>query len=176
MSVAPTPSLFDRLLLSIRQIIRGELVELSYLGVYEYSVVTVTNASTPMGPSCLIDATPVDPTVPVPPVSMAPVCPGLLAEAVVASEGMLCRVRFVNGKPSRPEVIGFIGGVDASGALMGPGGSPAAYVNSSVTVAFPPLMQVAGTLGGVPFVGILTITQAAVGVISTGSTKLTIGG
>ena len=172
---APPPNLYDRLLAAFKLIIRGELAELPFLGVYEYTVQSVTPVSTPMGPSCLIDGSPTDPNASVPPISMVPVCPGLLAEAVVATVGMLCRVRFVNGSPSRPEVIGFIGGVDASGALFGTG-SPAARVNDTFSVAFPPVIQISGVLGALPFVGIAAITQPGVGVISTGSTKLNIGG
>lgn len=172
---APAPNLFDRLLGALKLLIRGEIAELVFLGVYEYTVVTITPADTPMGQSCLVDGAPTDPTVTLPPISLAPVCPGLLAEAVVGTVGQLCRVRFVNGSPARPEVIGFIGGVDASGALFGTG-SPAARVNDVISCAFPPIMQISGVLGVVPFVGVLTITQPAVGVISTGSTKLSIGG
>jgi hypothetical protein len=175
MAAIPPPNLYDRILAALKLIIRGELAELSYLAVYEYTVQAVTPVSTPMGPSCLIDGSPADTTVSMPAIANVPVCPGLLAEAVVATVGMLCRVRFVNGQPSRPEVCGFIGGVDASGALFGTG-SPAARVNDVISVAFPPVMQLSGVLGVLPFTGIAAMTMPGAGVISTGSTKLKIGG
>ncbi len=175
MAAIPQVNLFDRLLSALKLIIRGELSELSFLGVYEFTVQVVTPANTPMGPSCLIDGSPTDPSVSVPAISRAPVCPGLLAEAVVATVGQLCRVRFVNGDPRRPEVVGLVGGIDASGALFG-SGSPAARVGDTVSVVFPSLIQVSGALSGAPFIGIAVIVQPAVGVIQTGSTKCTIGG
>ena len=181
MAATPPANLFDRLLAALKLIIRGELAELSFLAqAYEYTVQAVTPVSTPNGQSCLIDGSPTDPTLSLPPIARVPCCPGLLAENVVATVGMLCRVRFVNGDPARPEVVGFIGGVDTSGALFG-SGSPAARVGDTGSCTFPPGLGVIitgslTTTPPVPITGPLTIAQLAVGTISTGSSKLTVGG
>jgi hypothetical protein len=57
------------------------------------------------------------------------------------------------------------------GVTMGSttGQQPTARATDTVIVMFPPVIQVAGTLNGLPFVGIATITSPAVGVIQTGS-------
>jgi hypothetical protein len=181
MSAIPPPNLYDRILAALKLIIRGELAELSFSAqAYEYTVQAVTSVETENGTSCIIDGTPSDSTLSLPAIANVPCCPGLLAENVVASVGMLCRVRFVNGSPSRPEVIGFIGGVDASGALFG-SGSPAARVSDVVTCTFPPgvgciLTGVMAATPPVPIAGPFTVSQLAVGSISTGSSKLTVGG
>jgi hypothetical protein len=174
MSAVPQPSLFDRLLLAISQIIRGELSELSFLGTYEYSVDVVNGDGT-------IDGKPTDPTVSLPPISHAKLRPGLLGETVTAAQGAVCRVVFINGQPSRPEVVGFLGQtnatseIDAGTLSLCGGGPPLARVGDSVVVYFPPLMQVAGTVSGAPFVGVATITSPAIGSIQAGSGKANSG-
>jgi hypothetical protein len=66
-----------------------------------------------------------------------------------------------------------------TGITIGPHGSDVqdvARVTDSVIVMFPPLIQVAGTVSGLPFVGVATITTPAVGTVQTGSSLLQAAG
>lgn len=91
----------ERLLADFRAIVRDELASLNFLGVYEYVI-----AANPISPGIFytVDASPVDSRMPsltrVPlATELGKVCPPAL--------GTKCRIRFVNGNPSRPEVISF---------------------------------------------------------------------
>jgi hypothetical protein len=167
MPALATPTVLDRIWKNFRELVRGELAELTFLGTYEYSVQTVNGDNS-------IDGVCTDPKATVPPISHAPIDPGLLAESATAVTGMLCRVNFLNGSPTRPVVTGFKGGV-VNGQLAG-GGPPAARVGDAVVVTFPSLLQFSGVTSTGPVTGLITVLQPAVGIIQAGSTKLGIGG
>ena len=172
------PTLLDRLWRDFRALVRGELAELPFYGTYSYMVNTVYGDGS-------IQATPTDPTVTVPPIDHVAISPGLLGETVTAAQGMIATVIFLNGKASGARVTGFEGNSISQAAITPQSGavSPAARVNDAVSIIFPPLMQFSGVMTPGPppaptaaIVGIITIVQPAVGVISSGSTVTGIGG
>lgn len=55
---------------------------------------------------------------------------------------------------------------------LGGGTAPVARVGDNVASFFPPLVPVQGTLSGLPFVGVMTITNAVPGIIQTGAKKV----
>jgi hypothetical protein len=81
---------------------------------------------------------------------------------------------FLDGKPTKPvcvwtEVTSKNGPGSITIAPQGTGINNVARVTDTCVVLFPPLMQIAGTLSGAPFIGVLTITTPAIGAIQTGS-------
>lgn len=90
----------DRLRSSVRDLVRAELSSLLFFGVWEYTIRGSSGSST-------VDVVPSDSRMPsLAKVSMAP---GLMGEVVTPLVGSKCRIRFVNGDPSRPECIGIVG-------------------------------------------------------------------
>ena len=117
--VQPTP--LDRLLTSVRNLIRSEFPAYTYLGVWEYTIQGV-NSSTGA-----IDADPVDTTIPLPVLAGIPLKSPILAEqAVQATRGSLCLIEFINADPTRPNVVSigatiFEGTIDAAQTVnLGP--------------------------------------------------------
>ncbi len=92
----------ERLRESIRAIIKQEVSTLSFAGVWEYSIAANPAA---LGLVSTIDATPTDPRMP--PLTNVP----LVGMGVVAAPatGTMCRIRFVNSDPARPECISLEG-------------------------------------------------------------------
>jgi len=86
----------DRLTRALRAIIRDEFPNIRFYGVYEYAIQSVSDG--------LVDASPVDTTLGLPAISKMKMRPGLLGETVKPTAGKLCRVVFINGDRTRPEV------------------------------------------------------------------------
>jgi len=93
----------ERLRSDLRAIIRAELAELAYAGVWEYTVTSATAAT--------VDCVPPDGSG-MPSLSKVPMMPGLMGEVVTPTTGKKCRIVFVNQDPKRPECIGIIGDPD----------------------------------------------------------------
>lgn len=99
--------------------------------------------------------------------------PGVHAEVEPGTEVL---VAFADGDRAYPFVCGFAARNEPGHSptyldLGGPGGTFLARVGDSVTVYFPPTMTVSGLLNGVPFTGVITVAQAATGLINTGCAK-----
>jgi hypothetical protein len=90
--VSNAPSPLDRNLAAERSLIRAELPELTFSGIYEYRVIE----STPIGTSCLPTRTDM------PPLQNIPGGPTL---PLVLLPGMMVLVAFVNQDPSRPFIL-----------------------------------------------------------------------
>ena len=191
MTANARPTFRDRLMQAFRELVRAELPQLSYLGVWEYAV-QVTDGVT-------VDATPVDTTVvPLPGIVGCPLRPGILGEQATPTVGSLCLVSFVNGDPTRPIVVGGDPNVPAaSGKLVG-GGPAAARVGDAATLHFGfatvlgiDLLLIgdatgpkygfgaagaglAGSAVSIPTWGVIPHTAVA-GAITTGSSRLAIG-
>jgi hypothetical protein len=89
----------ERLLTSLRSLIRAEIASLSYQGVWEYTIAS--------GSSTTVDVTSSDPRMP--DLSAVPMMAGLMGEVVTPTPGSKCRITFVNGDPTRPECISIEG-------------------------------------------------------------------
>ena len=171
----------DRILAALRALVRRELAPARFLGVYEYTVQGATRTT--------VDASPASSLAPVVPPGV-PLLPSLLGQAVTpAVAGQTCRIRFVDGDPSRPVCVGLGASpvdatVDASGTLSaGPGAARVVLAGGSqdiaregdaVTIFLPPgvLVGVVTPPGGAPVtVGPLTILSAVSGIIGQGSSR-----
>lgn len=98
----------DRLREAIATIVRREVAELEFFGVYEYAVqATDGNASTP---SKTVDANPTATATSggrklnLPNVTKVPI---MLPYGVTPPVGALCTIEFLNGDPARPQVRSF---------------------------------------------------------------------
>lgn len=171
----------DRLLGAVRALVRAELSRLSYLGTYAYTVQRAAAGT--------VDAAPAS-ALPLPPLVGVPLASSLLGQRVTpAAAGAPCRIRFVNGDPSRPVCVG-IGAVpvrasvDATDTLrLGPsasavalaGGSAAlARVGDSCTFFLPPTAIATGTVTPptgptFPLTGTLAILNGMSGLVAAGS-------
>ncbi len=89
----------ERLRSSIRDLIRQETSLLLYSMVWEYTIAK--------GDARTVDVSPSDSRMP--PLTNVPMMPGLMGEVVTPTAGSMCRIRFVNGDPTRPECVGIIG-------------------------------------------------------------------
>ena len=192
MSQPVQPTALDRLLTSIRNLIRGEFPQYTFAGLWEYSIQAVNSTGT-------LDLQPTDTTISLPDLSNVGFSPSLLAESSMATMGSTCLVEFVNGDPTRPRVISigatvFMGTIDASQTInVGPSASsvnlgaaqmPTARTTDTVSVYFPPgttLTIVGVTIppGGVVSASVQFITDpisntplACVGLIGPGSTAV----
>lgn len=150
-------------------VFRAELARADYLGVYEYTVQS-------SGPGT-VDVVPTG-GHPFPPLTGVPLVSSLLGQtATPAATGAPCRIRFVNGDPSRPVCVGIaapsvVAAIDASGALaLGPdaqrvvlagGAQQVAREGDAVTILLPPGILTSGA-------GTLTILSAMSGIIGSGS-------
>lgn len=168
-SAAP---LRDRVLGPVQQLVQKEIAPLRFFGRYAY---TISNPS-----STTIDGAPTDTTLGLPDVQNVPLAADSLASYTPPSGGT-AHVQFVNGDPTQPVCVWTE--ADSSNGptaiTIGPQGSgiaDVARVTDTCIVMFPPLIQVAGTVNGLPFVGVATITTPAVGTIQTGSSLLQAAG
>lgn len=158
----------DRVLGPIQQLVQKELAPLRFFGRYAYTI------SSPTGTT--IDGAPTDTTLGLPDVQNVPLTADSLASYTPPSGGT-AHIQFVNGDPTQPVCV-WTEADSTNGPTaitLGPAGSginDVARVTDSVVVMFPPLIQIAGTVGGLPFVGVATITTPAVGSIQTGSSTV----
>jgi hypothetical protein len=91
------PSL-DRISQVIRRIIRSEFPDYVYRGIYEYAIQSVDGTT--------ISADPVDTTLTLPHIAGLVLRSSILGETIVPTIGNRCLVMFVDGKPSRPVIVG----------------------------------------------------------------------
>jgi hypothetical protein len=96
--------------------------------------------------------------------------PGVKAKI---KKGGLALVGFANQDPKKP-FAQIIDDATIESLALFDGNRPAAYMGGSVTVFFPPLIPFSGTVGGLPAVGVLTITSPAPGLITSGNPKVTL--
>lgn len=101
MSLGAAPSISDRLWAAFRALVRAELAEIRFLGVYEYSVQAADTST--------VDIDPTDTTLGLPTLGKVPLRPSILGEVVEPDTGGRCLVMFVNGDPARPVVISIEG-------------------------------------------------------------------
>ena len=155
----------DRVLRPVQQLIQKEIAPLRFFGRYGY---TISNPS-----STTIDGAPNDATLGLPDLQNVPLVADSLASYTPPSGGA-AHIQFVNGDPTQPvcvwtEADSINGPSDITLAPHGGSQQPVARVSDTVIVIFPPLIQAAGTVGGLPFIGVLAITSPATGTIQTGS-------
>lgn len=96
------PSALDRLWRAFGELVRAELLEVRYLGTYEYRVTDTDGTAS--SPATTVDCTPTDPALKLPPLSKASI---RLPYGVTPPVGALCSVQFLNGDPSKPTVTNF---------------------------------------------------------------------
>ena len=89
----------ERLRTDLRSIIRSELANLSFAGIWEYTIVAASET--------LVDIVPSDARMPS--ITKCSMMPSLSGEVVTPATGSKCRVAFVNEDPARPEVVGIVG-------------------------------------------------------------------
>jgi hypothetical protein len=90
--------MIDRLLASIRAIIRAEFSNYRFNGIYEYSIDS-TDGTT-------VDASPVDTSIGLPHIAKVVLASDNIGSTSVPTVGKLCRVMFLNGSPTRPICVG----------------------------------------------------------------------
>jgi hypothetical protein len=182
MSAVTPPTSLDRLLTAIRLIIRNEVPQNTYFGVYEYTIQNVTGQT--------VDVRPTDTTLSLPSMNNLPIFPSVMAEAVTGLPvGSICLVRFVNADPSRPEVCSITSlsqtaTIDATDTLtfgststtvvaIGGGSAPVARQGEQVATVVPlpaPPPTISGIINGtIPFTGTMVGLPPGVTGILTGS-------
>lgn len=118
MSAPVPPSASDRLLNALRMLIRGEVPQLSFYGIYEYTIQSAGGTT--------ISCTPADTTQSLPSLANVPIRTSVTGEKVTvpaSAVGSRCLIAFVNADPTRPVCIG----VDSF-----PGALPAARLTDTV--------------------------------------------
>lgn len=154
MPQAVAPTISDRLLAAFRALVRAELPQLTFMGVYEYTV-TGTDGST-------VDCTPTDTTIPIPALSKVPTrtaVDGFTVTLPNSVVGLRCLVAFVNSDPARPMCIG----MDPI-----PGSQPVARKGDTVTITNSQLTTAGAVAGGNP----VTVTTSIQASITGGSSVL----
>jgi len=92
------PATTDRLLRSIFALVRAQFPRYTYAFPWEY-VVQNTDGET-------VDATPLDPSIPLPEVVGAPLASSIIGENVTPAIGSVCTIVFADGNPTKPRVVG----------------------------------------------------------------------
>jgi hypothetical protein len=161
----------DRVLGPVQQLVERQVAPLRFFGRYGY---TISNPQA--GPPATIDGAPVDKTLGLPDVQNVQVTADSLATYTPPSGGR-AHIMFVDGDPTQPvcvwtEASSQNGPTAITIGPQGSGVADVARVTDTCIVMFPPLIQVAGTIAGAPFVGVATITTPAIGTIQTGSSLL----
>lgn len=107
------------------------------------------------------------------------VSPGAAGYKATLAVGSTVLVQFVEGDPAQPiithfETPGQPGFVPDAIKIGADGGTPPAVarVGDQVSVFFPAGMPVSGTVSGNPFTGTITIAVTGLGLIQTGSAKV----
>jgi hypothetical protein len=178
------PSALDRLLLSLRTLIRAQAPTLTLFGTFEY----VVHASRGSGESTVVDVSPVDTSLPLPSATNLPLRPASLGESVQGVvSGQKCRVEFLDANPAKPVVTGLqaVSGavtVNASSSLaigsastpivaIGGGLIPVGRQGDAVTISLPPPVPpptISGLVNGLGFTGTMTGLPPAVAGMLTG--------
>ncbi len=181
-----TSNPLDRYLEPIRAIIRAELPNLAYLGTWEYEIVGVNADGT-------VNAA-ATPGAPVPNLNNIGIRSGPDGSTATPTVGNKCDVRFINGDPTRPAIVGNraivksvtvdatdtvnVGPSVSNAVILAAGIAPIARMGDAVAVYFgtPPVgLHIQGTFTvGSPtqpgsFDGTITMAGPACGVITTGS-------
>lgn len=168
----------------LRKIIREEVAKLSYLGTWEYTTVAVNGDGT-------VNASTTDGNAPLPSLNNLSIQADAAGSLGTPTPGNKCYVRFINGDPSRPIVVGNaplcqtatvdatdtveIGPSVSNAVELGGGNAPVAREGDSVTVYFPIVpTPVVGMVIAEPgtFSGTITFPLPAVGVITSGTPKV----
>lgn len=92
-------SSLDRIIDSIRRIVRSEFSDYSYTGIYEYSIQAVN--VNPLTGAVTVDAEPTDTTLTLPSIPAMP----FRGSSIQPVVGQLCLVSFVNRSPKRPIIV-----------------------------------------------------------------------
>jgi hypothetical protein len=92
------PTVQDRMLRVLFALVRAQFPRLTYAFPWEY-VVQQTDGQT-------VDATPLDPSIPLPEVVGAPLASSIIGENVTPAIGSICTIIFANGDPTKPRVVG----------------------------------------------------------------------
>jgi hypothetical protein len=182
-------SSLDRFSRAMRSLIFAESPSAAFAGLSEYSVTAATGGT--------VNAEPTDPTLGLPPLTQLLLEPSVLGESATPAPGTLCLVQFVNGSPSRPEVVSVgptvaAAAIDATGTLLigtrasavnvGAAQAPVARENDTVAVYLPDGTEIviAGTCSLGPVAATIKLVDAAtqqvplplLGILGPGSAKV----
>jgi hypothetical protein len=180
--IPPSPTLYDRLLVALRALVRDMDPRRDYRGVFEYQIVAATSST--------VDATPTDTSVGLPSVSKALLRPSILGESVTPSTGSLCLIAFINCDPTRPICVGVLpkpvsATVDASATLtLGPssasvniGPTPAPLAKGIATATgFTAMAAGATTLAGLAATSASWTAGLTAGAVAAAFTAMASGG
>lgn len=120
------PSLDDRVLAALRQLVRQEVSRITFLACWEYRVHAVS-----AGPPVVIDCAATVPDLPdLPGLVLRPGPSGCYALPAVGSAVL---VRFVGGDPTRPEVVALDSAAEPTAVWLG--GASAEFVALASKVA-----------------------------------------
>lgn len=155
----------DRVLGPLQQVIDRQTAPMRFFGRYEYIISNPSDAT--------VDCAPVDTQLGLPELQAVPLVGDALA-SYTPPDGGKCHIMFLDGSSRKPvcvwtEVTAQNGPTGITLAPQGSGANNVARVTDTVVCIFPPVMPIAGTISGAPFVGVLTITTPAIGAIQTGS-------
>lgn len=103
-SVSGVAPLTDRVLGTLRTIIRHEIRALTFAGVWEYQV---TSSQVDAAGRTLVDGLPLAPGATLPPLRSTEVRPGVPGLSCVPAPGSRVLVAFANQDPARPVVVSF---------------------------------------------------------------------
>lgn len=150
-----TPSgLLDRFLSGIRQ-------EIQFSRSYPAEVIAQNADGT-------LQLRPIDTTIKGGGLNNVPIRTGLPGFEVRVPKGAIVSLEFNNGDPSDPRASLWTQKTGVTSLAFGDGVRGFARVGDQVQVVAPPAMPITGTLGGAPFVGVLTIATPFYGIIQTG--------
>lgn len=96
-----SPTTLDRLLDSFRKIVRAEFPQLTFMGIWEYSVQATDGVT--------IDCSPTDTAIPLPSLAKVPMISGLLGELATPVIGKRCVIIFLNGDPTKARCLSIDG-------------------------------------------------------------------
>lgn len=102
----------DRLIEMFRELVREEVEDLTFLGVYEYAVQNVASDGS------TVDAIPTSTSIPLPPLRKVPVRSGVPGLTVKPKRGSLLAISFLDGDPTRACILGGFDGANPSSVVF----------------------------------------------------------
>ena len=161
----------DRFLGTVQALVDQRTAPLRFAFTYEYAISNPTLTT--------IDATPTDSTLGLPELQGVQLRGSSIANFIPAT-GALCHIVFINGDPAQPrctwcQADSSTGPSEINIAPNSSNLQPGFRQTDTVVSQWPPISQLAGSVGPAPFVGVIAVTSPAVGAGQTGSSIVKVG-
>lgn len=161
------PTLDDRFIAAIRAIIRTELAALTYSGIYQYVVHSVSGSI----PNVMVSAAPANTSLGLPALNNIAMAPSVLGGASMPAAGGTIYLAFADQDPTKPVFVAGDPTVQLA-SLDGHGMQPVAREGDTIVVTSGQTLAVTGTAGPYTITGAVATVGSLTGMITSGNPKV----